>query len=275
MSYQKEFEIAIQAVLEAGEILVEYFEKKNYSVRYKSKSGKGNPVTDADIKSNEILKSKIALNFPNDGWLSEETVDDKTRLEKQRVWIVDPLDGTNDFLKGIPEFSISVSLVEGKNPVLGIVYNPATGELYYGVKGNGAYLRKIKTQELIKLEANEISKLKNTIEDASIIVSRKELFQIEKLEILAKKFKEVKFRESIAYKIVSVVSGWADAVVSIFDKSEWDLAGAHIIAEEAGLKITDLYGNKIFYNNENVRRKGVIVANETLHDEILKILREN
>ncbi len=275
MSYQKELEIAIQGVIEAGEILIEYFKKKNYRVRYKSKSGKGSPVTDADIKSNEILKSKIASNFPNDGWLSEETIDDKTRLEKQRVWIVDPLDGTNDFLKGIPEFSISVSLVEGKNPILGIVYNPATGELYYGVKGNGAYLRKIKTQELIKLVANESSKLKNAIEDASIIVSRKEFSRIEKLEILAKKFREVKFRESIAYKIVNVASGWADAVVSIFDKSEWDLAGAHIIAEEAGLKVTDLYGNKIFYNAENIKRKGVIVSNETLHDEILKILREN
>lgn len=272
MSYQKELEIAIQSVLEAGGVLIEYFEKKNYEVRYKSKSGRGSPVTDADVKSNEILKSKIASNFPDDGWLSEETVDDKTRLEKKRVWVVDPLDGTNDFLKGIPEFSISVALVEDKSPVIGIVYNPISGELYFGVKGEGAYLRKIKTQELIKLGLDEVSK-SNDIEDASIILSRKELSQVERLEVLAKKFKEVKFRESIAYKIVSVASGWADAVVSIFDKSEWDLAGAHIIAEEAGLKVTDSQGNKIFYNGENIRRKGVIVANQTLHDEILKILK--
>ncbi len=271
VSYQKELEIAIQGILEAGEVLIKYFEKKNYEVRYKSKSGKGSPVTDADIKSNEILKSKIASNFPDDGWLSEETVDDKTRLEKKRVWVIDPLDGTNDFLKGIPEFSISVALVEDKNPVLGVVYNPVNGELYFGIKGNGAYLRKIKTQELIKLGSN----VKNDIKNASIILSRKELSQVEKLEVLIKKFKEVKFRESIAYKIASVASGWADAVVSIFDKSEWDLAGAHIIAEEAGLKVTDSHGNKILYNSENIRRKGVIVANQNLHDEILKILKEN
>jgi myo-inositol-1(or 4)-monophosphatase len=274
VSYEKELEIAIQGVFEAGEVLIEYFDKKNYKVRYKSKSGKGSPVTDADIKSNEILKSKIASSFPDDGWLSEETVDDKTRLGKKRVWVIDPLDGTSDFLKGIPEFSISVALVEDKNPVLGVVYNPVNGELYFGIKGNGAYLRKIKTQELIKLGSNE-NLIKNDIKNASIILSRKELSQVEKLEVLVKKFKETKFRESIAYKIVSVASGWADAVVSMFNKSEWDLAGAHIIAEEAGLKVTDSYGNKILYNNENIRRKGVIVANQNLHDEILKILKEN
>ncbi len=270
MEYQKELEIATLAVIEAGEILRRYFQKKNYNIKYKSKSGKGNPVTDADIESNEILKDKIISNFPNDRWLSEETIDDKTRLKKQRVWVVDPLDGTNDFLKGIPEFSISISLVIQKKPVLGIAHNPITGELYYGVSGNGSFLKNLKTNELKKLHISQNHK--KSMKESSIIVSRKEIREVEKIRELAEKFGEIKLRESIAYKIVSVASEWADATVSVFSKSEWDLAGAHIITEEAGLKITDSLGREILYNDENIRKNGVIVANEFLHSEILKIL---
>jgi len=277
VSYQSELEIAIASAIEAGKILKNHFENRDkLQTQYKSKSGRGSPVTNADFESNELLKGKITSNFPDDGWLSEETTDDETRLSKRRVWIVDPLDGTNDFLNGIPEFSISIALVEDKIPVLGVVYNPVSGELYFGVKNEGAFLLKAKDEKSFRNSTAQRLKLNNvrkTTAEASVIVSRKEINKVEKVKLLASKFGQVKFRESIAYKIVSVASGWADAVVSIFDKSEWDLAGAHIIAEEAGLKVTDSHGGKIFYNEKNVRKPGVIIANEFLHDEILRILK--
>ncbi len=276
MSYKNELEIAIASAIEAGEILKNHFKNRDkLQTQYKSKSGRGSPVTNADFESNELLKRKITSNFPDDGWLSEETTDDETRLSKRRVWVVDPLDGTNDFLNGIPEFSVSIALVEDKVPVLGVVYNPVSGELYFGVKGEGAFLLKVEDKELLKnstAQRLELNNMRKFTAEASVIVSRKELNKVEKIKFLASKFGQVKFRESIAYKIVSVASGWADAVVSIFDKSEWDLAGAHIIAEEAGLKVTDSRGGKIFYNEKNVRKPGVIVACEFLHGEILKIL---
>ena len=284
MKYQTEIEVAITSALETGEILKRYFKNRDkLQTQYKSKSGRGSPVTNADFESNEILKSKITSAFPDDGWLSEETIDDEARLNKQRVWIVDPLDGTNDFLSGVPEFSVSIALVEDKIPMLGVVYNPVSGELYFGVKGEGSFLLKVKDEEdgnisfFELFNSSRVQKLKvgdggKIPAEASVIVSRKELKRVDKIKFLVSKFGQVKFRESIAYKIVSVASGWADAVVSIFDKSEWDLAGAHIIAEEAGFKVTDSRGEKIFYNEKNVRKPGVIVATDSLHEDILKIL---
>lgn len=281
MNLLKELEVAINASLEAGKILMRYFSEKNYNVRYKSKSGRGSPVTSADVESNEILKDRILSIFPNDGWLSEETVDDMARLEKQRVWIVDPLDGTNDFLKGIPEFAVSIALVEMNEPMLGVVYNPATKELYFGIKGKGSYLLRDYTEERLAFDSldvykNSLIQVKSSIESfdrVSIIVSRREIEQVDFIKDLIETFGVAKFIESIVYKIVNVAGGWADAVVSVFNKSEWDLAGAHLIAEEAGLKVTDSYGEKIFYNQRNVKRNGVIVASEELHDKILNFIR--
>jgi len=281
MECLKELKVAIDAVLNAGKVLEEYIENKNYRITYKSKSGKGSPVTDADIESNKILMERIRLAFPDDGWLSEETVDDQARLEKERIWIVDPLDGTEEFLEGFPMFSISLALVENKVPVIGVVYNPVSKELYFGVKGEGAYM--LKGEELNGVFPDEqelqnfLIKSKNypsTLDGATVILSRKEVNNVKLIKALAEKFKNVKYAGGIAYKIVSVAGGFADAVVSVYNKSEWDLAGAHIIAEETGLKVTDSYGKSLHYNEREVKRKGVIVANESLHGEILKFIRE-
>lgn len=279
MNRCREFEVAISAVLEAGEVLMRYFKNKNYHITYKSKFGKS-PVTDADIKSNEILKRNIVSAFPDDGWFSEETADDMLRLEKRRVWIVDPLDGTKSFIRGVSEFTISIALVEDRIPIVGVVYNPPGEELYFASRGNGAYLFKGDTLRGLKnLNVEEIkdyrfyaSKSKKSVKEAVIIASRGEIEKNETLKNLVGKFGEVRFRKSIAYKIVSVAIGWADALVSLSSKNEWDIAGAHVIAEEAGLKVTDSFGEKIFYNERNAKKKGIIVANEILHNEILKIL---
>lgn len=280
MERLKELEVAIDAVLNAGKVLEQYFKNKNYRIAYKSKSGRGSPVTDADIESNGILMDKIKLAFPDDGWLSEETVDDEARLEKERIWIVDPLDGTEEFLEGIPMFSISIALVENKVPILGVVYNPVSKELYFGVRGKGAYmLRGGELNDVFSKERefqNFLIKSKNSqssLDMSTVILSKKEINNVELMRELALKFKNVKYAGGIAYKIVSVAGGFADAVVSVYNKSEWDLAGAHIIAEEAGLKVTDSYGENLYYNERDVRRKGVIVANESLHGEILKFIR--
>lgn len=279
MDHRRELEITIKSVLEAGEALMWYFQDKNYHITYKGKFGRS-PVTDADIRSNEILKKNIISFFPDDGWFSEETEDDMSRLKKQRVWIVDPLDGTKNFIKGGSEFTVSVALVEDKIPIVGVVYNPLSEELYFASKNSGAYLvRGGMLKELKNLNFDEVkncqiyvSKSEKSIEKAVVIASRGEIENNETMKNLVMKFGGVRFRKSIAYKIVSVVSGWADAVVSLSDKNEWDIAGAHIIAEEAGLKVTNSLGERILYNERDTQKKGIVVANEILHDEILKIL---
>lgn len=277
MRHHREVEISIRAVIEAGKVLVRFFKDKNYRVVYKDEH-KRNPVTDADIRSNEIIREKILSAFPEDGWFSEEI--SKSILDKKRIWIVDPLDGTRNFIKGIPEFAISVALIEDGTPIVGVVYNPYTGELYFADRGEGAYLIKANEEgvvvDLTNLNACVVSKSvsKSLIEEAIVIVSRGEMEKDKFLAKVVEKFRDLKFRRIVSHRIISVVNGWADALVSFSGKNEWDIAGAHIIAEEVGLKVTDSLGEKIFYTGTGVKKKGIIVANELLHAKILKAIRE-
>ena len=132
---QKELEIAVQAAKEAGKIVMEYY-RGNYDIREKSPN---NPVTTADLMANHRIREIIYHTFPDDGWLSEETEDSPDRLAKSRVWVVDPIDGTEEFIAGIPEFAISIALVVEGTPVIGVLHNPATAELFYAYMGGGAF----------------------------------------------------------------------------------------------------------------------------------------
>ena len=95
------------------------------------------PVTSADLAVNEILRESLSPAFPEDGWLSEETPDNSERLDKKRVWIVDPIDGTRSFVRGLPEFCLSVALVENGSPMVAAIFNPSTGEFFSAIRGQG------------------------------------------------------------------------------------------------------------------------------------------
>jgi myo-inositol-1(or 4)-monophosphatase len=128
--------IAKTAAIEAGGIILNYY-KADYEIKDK---GYHNPVTTADNAADTRLKEILMVARPNYGWLSEETVDSPERLTKDRVWIVDPLDGTKEFIEGVPHFVVSVALVENGNPIVGVLYNPITAETFTAAKGEGAEL---------------------------------------------------------------------------------------------------------------------------------------
>src|SRR5262249_9974074 len=128
-------ERAIAAALEAGAIIRSIY-NTDYTVDYK---GADSPVTRADREANHKIHEILQGAFPTDGWLSEETVDSPARLSRQRVWVVDPMDGTKEFIQKIPEFAVSIALVENGAPVLGVTYNPPTEQLYWAVRGHGAW----------------------------------------------------------------------------------------------------------------------------------------
>ena len=119
------------AARNAGKILMKYFSDSDKKVKYKSFN---NPVTIADHEADQYIADFIGGEFPDDGWLSEETVDTPERLNKSRVWIVDPLDGTKEFIEGVPHFSVSIALVEDGYPVVGVIYNPYTKEMFSAEK---------------------------------------------------------------------------------------------------------------------------------------------
>src|ERR1051326_8522879 len=133
---EKELEIAKNLAREAGAILLNYYQRA-LSIDWKAP---GDPVTVADREANEYIVSHIKREFPDDGILSEEDADDLARLERPRVWMIDPMDGTREFIDHRPDFAVQIGLIAGGTPVAGAVYQPATDKLYYAAKGIGAFL---------------------------------------------------------------------------------------------------------------------------------------
>jgi len=131
-----DLKIAKEAAIEAGKVILQYY-KADYEIKEKSYH---NPVTTADNAADDKIKNILTINRPQYGWLSEETLDSPERLSKKKVWVVDPLDGTKEFIEGVPNFVVSIGLVRDGKPILGVLYNPVTLELFTASEGEGAYL---------------------------------------------------------------------------------------------------------------------------------------
>ena len=172
------------------------------------------------------------------GWISEESVDNKSRFKNDLFWCVDPIDGTRSFINKKPEYSISIALVDRNNPIFGIVYNPSTNENFYAIKNKVPFaMRK-------KITVGET----NELECATIAISSSESDKLEKLQI-----KDIEKIGSIAYKIALVAKGKIDATLSFTRKSDWDIAAASLILQEAGGKISLINGDEINYNTQRFK----------------------
>ncbi|MCK4446963.1 MAG: 3'(2'),5'-bisphosphate nucleotidase CysQ, partial [Candidatus Marinimicrobia bacterium] len=208
-----------------------------------------NPVTTADFEADDFLRNTLLGSFPDYGWLSEETKDSPERLCKERVWVVDPLDGTKEFIKGIPEFVVSIGLVENCRPVLGVIYNPVKDEMFTAVKG------KQTTLNSIPISCTNCQLLS----EASIFASRTET-----KDGLWKPYKKF-FRKSIecgsiAYKLAKTAAGNADLFISLKPKNEWDICAGDFIVECAGGKVFTRKGEVIRYNSRNTFVPNGIIA---------------
>lgn len=211
------------------------------------------PVTSADLAVNRIFRDSLSAAFPDDGWLSEETPDSLERLDKKRVWIVDPIDGTRAFARGAPEFSLSVALVENGLPVVSAVFNPATGEFFSAIRGQGLRI--------------------NRIPDASrppFLSPERPIALVNPWELQAGHFKalepHLRCRRigSIAYALALVASGQADAAVTLDGGNEWDIAAGALLIEASGGRITTLSGHPFSFNQSNTRLQGTLAIGSNL-----------
>ena len=247
------------AARNAGKILMKHFSASDKKVKYKSLN---NPVTIADYEADQYLSEFIGGEFPNDGWLSEETVDTKERLEKSRVWIVDPLDGTKEFIEGIPHFSISIALVEHGHPVIGIVYNPSTEEMFYAEKEKGAYLN----------GSNVKISIKEKLIDSSIVVSRSE-YRKKLWDAYKENFSEINPIGSVAYKLGLVGANQYDIFSTVAPKNEWDICAGDCIIKEAGGVFKTINDKNIIYNQKKTLVTDPIIAtNSTLFNRVSDLL---
>ena len=253
-----ELSIAKDAAIEAGGLILSYY-KADYEIKDK---GYHNPVTTADHAADARLKDMLTGSYPDYGWLSEETVDSKERLNKDRVWVVDPLDGTKEFIEGVPHFVVSVALVENGEPILGVLYNPVTTETFTAVKGQGAMLdgENIKCSEKEKL-------------DEMVIFNSRSETRSGLWDPFQDTFKELKAIGSVAYKLGLTAAGRADIFASLRPKNEWDICAGDCIINEAGGKLVDLYGNARQYNSpDTLITPGLIAGQVDAVDKTFLIL---
>jgi len=252
-----DLELAQRAARKAGDVVMKYF-REEYEIQEK---GEGNPVTTADLEADQVLKTTLLGERPEDGWLSEETVDSPERLEKSRVWIVDPIDGTKEFIKGIPQFAISIGLSVDGEIAVAVVFNPARNELYAAARGQGATLN----GEPIKV--TPLSDLKQ----ANILASRSEVARGEFDRFQGGGYTITPIG-SIAYKLALVAGGQADLTFTLTPKTEWDFAGGHLLVTEAGGRVQILGEHPQHFNCADPLVSGVVSTNGALFDPLMGML---
>jgi len=248
-----------QAALEAGEIGMGYFRSKN-KVWFKQGNS---PVSQADKEIDAHLHDRLIAARPGYGWLSEEREDDGRRLEKLRSFVVDPIDGTRGFIDGKPEWCISVALIEGDSPIVGVLHAPAVGRTFLASLGGGFAL------EGPMPELN--SGTDNTRHKPLITGSKKVISLME--ETTGKPFSVHPFIPSLAYRLALVATGELDAAVSRPGASEWDVAAADIILHEAGCMLSTPDGERCRYNQKTTGMDGLFAANRIHHGALLDLAK--
>jgi myo-inositol-1(or 4)-monophosphatase len=260
-SLEEDLLIALKASKKAGEIIMKYY-RHDYEIKEKSYH---NPVTTADNEADDYLKNTLLGARSSYGWLSEETVDSKERLKKEKVWIVDPLDGTKEFIEGVPNFVVSVGLVKNGKPIVGILYNPVTGETFHAREGCGTFLND---------EKFEVSKKEKT-EEMIILNSRSESSR-GLWEPFKENFKKLEPIGSVAYKMGLTAVGKADVFATLRPKNEWDVCAGVCLINEAGGKTINLSnGKELKFNNEKTLIEPGIIAGYNLSaDKTFKVLSQ-
>jgi myo-inositol-1(or 4)-monophosphatase len=257
MKLEQELEVATNLALQAGAALWRHQLRKP-KVEYKAK---GEPVTIADIQSDSIIRGGLHAAFPSDAIFSEETADSPARHSCARVWIVDPLDSTSNFVELGNEYCVSIGLsIEGQ-AVLGVIYNPVRDELFAGYCGRG-----------VALNGSQVTVSKvNDVEVARITVSRKEWRR--GIAMLSTPFR-IEPLSSMAYKLARVAVGIDDGVFSLTPRKEWGTCAGVALVAAAGGRASLLDGHKIEFNRFNLRQPlGMVAAGSQLHPLLIERVR--
>lgn len=216
----------------------------------------GSPVCDVDLELDAMLRERLSALLPDAGWLSEESADNRDRLEADRVWVVDPIDGTRDYLRGRPGWAVSIALVENGQPVIGVLDAPARGEVWRAAAGKGAF----RNGERIA-----------TADRTMLAGARVPADQLPKVDAdLEMVFKP----NSIALRIAMVAAGEADLLATLRWGYEWDIAAAVLIAREGGATVTNAFGSALSFNTPSGESFGVLATVPGIHAAAVDRLSE-
>jgi myo-inositol-1(or 4)-monophosphatase len=238
------------AALAAGDIAKRHF-RSDFAVHDKG-DGQG-PVTEADLEIDRMLHAELLSSRPDYGWLSEETEDDSARLDRERVFIIDPIDGTRSFVNGDKTFAHSLAIAENGRVIAAVVHLPMLGLTYHAAIGQGAFLNGVAVQ----------ASQRAAIQDAAILAARPQLAP----GLWPGGVPPVTrhFRSSLAYRLCLTADGQFDGMLTLRDAWEWDIAAGDLICREAGSTITDKTGNALRFNNPVPKQPGVLAASPAIH----------
>jgi myo-inositol-1(or 4)-monophosphatase len=257
MAWKQELDLLQDVIRTAGAEALR-FAADGFEVHTKADQS---PVTSADLAVNQILQARLLEAFPDDGWLSEESPDNHFRLQKSRVWVIDPIDGTKAFIRREPEFCISVALVEDGRPVVAAIYNPSTDELYAATRGGG-------------LRLNETAVLPHEHHPES-----RPMIALSPWEQHLGRFTTMEEHaasrpmKSIAWALALTASGRIHAVATFEPENEWDVAAGALLIEEAGGTAWDGAGRALDFNRPEPRYRGLIAMSPHCPPMVEKQLR--
>ena len=216
----------------------------------------GHPVCDVDLEVDAFLNERLRALDPEAGWLSEETLDLSDRIERRRLWVIDPIDGTRDFLRQRTGWCVSVALVEDRVPVLGVLSAPQRGELWTASRGEGSWRngRRLQVSRRAELAGARVPADRVPETDRDLV--------------------PVARPNSIALRIAMVAAGEADLVATLRWGFEWDIAAAALIAEEAGATVSGALGQPLAFNTASGEAFGVLAATPGIHAAAVARLRE-
>src|SRR5215208_2632149 len=236
--YELELRVACELARAAGAAILEEYEGP-INVEQKNSHDDVEPVTQADRIANDLIVDGLKREFPNDGILAEESVDTNRRLRKSRVWMVDPLDGTNGFIDGNGDFAVQIGLTDEAQCVVGVVYQPLTGVLYRAVRGEGTWIERPRFAP----ERAHVSD-ETVLSDMRLAASRSHRSPRMNKVVAQLGFPEEVQRGSVGIKVGLLIEQQCDVYIHLSPRTkQWDTCAPEVILTEAGGRVSDLFGS--------------------------------
>lgn len=263
-----ELDFATDLARAAGAAILEHY-RGPLNIETKHSDDDSEPVTQADRIANELIVTRLQREFPNDGILAEESVDTSRRLRKSRVWMIDPLDGTNGFIAGNGDFAVQIGLAEEGEPIVAVVYQPSTGVLYHAVRGEGSWIERAQLEP----ERARVSN-KTDLKEMRLAASRSHRSSRMNKVVQRFGFREEVQRGSVGIKIGLLIEQQCDLYIHLSPRTkQWDTCAPQLILTEAGGRMTDLFGEPLNYNVPEVQnRNGLVATNGASHDRVIDML---
>jgi 3'(2'), 5'-bisphosphate nucleotidase len=270
-SYKREMEVALRLAREAGAAILDYYDQPvRVERKVDAETSHTEPVTVADRAANELIVAGLRQEFPDDGILAEESIDTERRLSKRRVWMIDPLDGTNGFIARDGDFAVQIGLtVEGRS-VLGVVFQPLPDLLFRAVEGAGTWIERagFESERALVSDTSDVRRMR-------LAASRSHRSPRMDRVVSKLQLKDEVRRGSVGVKVGLIIERQCDLYIHLSPRTkQWDTCAPEVILREAGGRFTDLFGGPVHYNSPDIQNhNGIVATNARAHDFIIEQLR--